>query len=41
MIALRFTLTAARIKLLLWRLLAMRAALRLVRRAYDWLAPAG
>lgn len=30
-----------RLKLLVWRYLALRAAWRLVRRAAGWLAPAG
>ena len=30
-----------RLKVLVWRLLATRAAWRLVRRAVNWLAPAG
>ena len=30
-----------RLKLLIWRLLATRAAWRTVRRAVNWLAPAG
>jgi hypothetical protein len=30
-----------RLKLLVWRLIAGRALKRLVRRAVDWLAPAG
>jgi hypothetical protein len=29
------------VRLLIWRLLAGRALKRLVRRAVDWLAPAG
>jgi hypothetical protein len=29
------------VRLIVWRLLATRAALRLVRRAVDWMAPAG
>jgi hypothetical protein len=41
MIKLRMTLQLARLKLLVWRLLATRAAWRLVRRAADWLVPAG
>ena len=32
-------LELARLKLLLWRLIASRAAWRLVRRAVDWLEP--
>jgi len=41
MTTLRLTLELARLKLLFWRLLVMQAAWRLVRRAVDWLAPAG
>jgi hypothetical protein len=35
------TLQAARIKVLVWRLLATRAACGAIRRAANWLAPAG
>ncbi|HUF45828.1 MAG TPA: hypothetical protein VMN43_10830 [Aestuariivirgaceae bacterium] len=41
MTALTPTVQAVRLKLLLWRLLAERAACRAIRRAINWLAPAG
>ena len=41
MSTLALTLQLARIKFRIGRYLATRAALRLVRRAVDWLAPAG
>ncbi len=38
---LALTLQAARLRLHIWRLLAARAAWRAVRRAIQWMAPAG
>lgn len=34
-------LRCVRLKLLMWRYLARRAALRLMRRVLDWMEPAG
>lgn len=40
MTKLRIALQLARLKVLVWRLLAERALTRLVRRAIQWMAPA-
>jgi hypothetical protein len=37
----RFLWLRIRLRLTIWRLLAERAATRLVRRALQWMAPAG